>query len=131
MTLERAQLEALADLIADRLRVPAHVPPTHEGKPLVNARQAAELLGVDLKTVYRHARDLGGRKVGGAWRFDLDAGRAGHRTEGVERYASERPEPPRAPGTPRRKRIRKPAATDGHCRLLPVGRATDRREGSS
>jgi hypothetical protein len=130
MTLERAQLEALADLIADRLRVPAHAP-AHEDKPLVNTRQAAELLGVDLKTVYRHASELGGRKVGGAWRFDLGAPHTDHPMDGDDRYASERTEPPRAPVTPRPKRIRKPAASDGHCRLLPVGRVTDRREGSS
>jgi predicted DNA-binding transcriptional regulator AlpA len=46
---------------------------------LVDVREKARLLGVDRATVYRHAKDLGGRKVGGAWRFprgnDRPAGR--------------------------------------------------------
>lgn len=71
--LEREQLEALASLIASRLEQARGDGAQHGRNQLVTARQAAELLAVDPKTVYRHARELGGSKVGGAWRFDLDA----------------------------------------------------------
>jgi plasmid replication initiation protein len=71
--LDREQLEALAELIAFRLRQAREDRAPDERRRLVTARQAAELPAVDLKTVYRHAKALGGRKVGGAWRFDLDA----------------------------------------------------------
>jgi hypothetical protein len=111
--LQREQLEALAELIAFRLRQGRDDHAPDERKRLVTARQAAEILAVDLKRVYRHAKELGGRKVGGAWRFDLDAGamgdRAGSRAlrkrEGSTfqiahrrgskalRYADERPRP--------------------------------------
>jgi hypothetical protein len=36
---------------------------------LVGTKEKARLLDVDVATVYRHAEDLGGRKVGGLWRF--------------------------------------------------------------
>jgi hypothetical protein len=75
----------LAELIASRLR-----------KKLVTARQAVELFAVDLKTVYRRAKELGGRKVGGVWRFDLDA-KAMEATVSSACYASERPQWSRSP----------------------------------
>ncbi len=121
--LELDQLEALADLIAARL--PAGGPATDERKPLVNARQAAKLLAVDLKTVYRHAGELGGRKVGGAWRFDLDAVRVDHPPNGADCYANGSPQVPGAPLVAGRKRTRKPPAkraTATYCQLGPVPR---------
>jgi plasmid replication initiation protein len=123
--LQRDQLEALAELIAFRRRQSREDGSRHERNQLVTARQAAQLLGVDLKTVYRHAKALGGRKVGGAWRFDLDATPVDP-TEASARYASEKPQPSeraaahggRRSGTGARDRVR--------CHLLPVGRPSDR-----
>ena len=65
-SLEREHLEALADLVASRLRDGGENLARDERKQFVTARQAAEVLAVDLKTVYRHAKELGGRKIGGA-----------------------------------------------------------------
>jgi hypothetical protein len=87
-SLGREELEELADLIACRLQRGQDDRDPDERKLLVSVRQAADLLAGDLKTIYRHAEELGGRKVGGAWRFDLDAAAADDPTEGT-RYASE------------------------------------------
>lgn len=94
-SLEPGQLEAVAEIIASPLRRAGEARPT--SKQLVTARQAAELLAVDLKTVCRHAKELGGPKVGGAWRFDLDATAMDDATEPSARYASERPRPSKRP----------------------------------
>ena len=119
--LKRKQLEALAELIASRVRRTAKDTSPEERKQLVTARQAAEILAVDLKTVYRHAKELGGRKVGGAWRFDLDARGVGDPTEPSARYASERPRESESPAA----RGPRPNGRARHrvsCQLLPVGR---------
>jgi hypothetical protein len=96
--LEPEHLQDLAELIACRLqhRWAGRAPDEH--RRLVTARQAAEILAVDLKTVYRNAKELGGRKIGGTWRFDLDAARDDPKKSSA-RYASERPEPPKTPAT--------------------------------
>ena len=44
-------------------------PRSPQPDPLVDTREKARLLDVDAATIYRHAEDLGGRKVGGVWRF--------------------------------------------------------------
>jgi hypothetical protein len=124
--LEREQLEALAELIASRLRHARENPSSAEREQLVTARQAAELLAVDLKTVYRHAKELGGRKVGGTWRFDLDAASMDDAVELSDRYASERPQPYERTADRGRRRAGKRTSDRVHCQLLPVGRASDR-----
>jgi hypothetical protein len=114
VTLTEAQLEHLADLVAERLREEPTEPPAR----LVGARELAERLDVDPKSVYRHAADLGGVQVGRAWRFDLDRALAAW---GADRSASERPQPSRTPaatGSPSRRRRTTGAP---HCQLLPVG----------
>jgi DNA-binding transcriptional MocR family regulator len=124
--LEREQLETLADVIASRLQEARDDRAPEERKQLLTARQTAELLAVDLKTVYRHARELGGRKVGGAWRFDLHAANLDVAGEESARYASERPHPPKPPAVSRRRRDRDRARDRVDCQLLPVGRVSDR-----
>jgi hypothetical protein len=76
--LSEAQLERLADLIAERLR--PDVPGERRGGALVDAAAVAEALGVSRQTIYSHAAELGGERVGtgprARWRFDLEAARA-------------------------------------------------------
>jgi hypothetical protein len=125
-SLDREQLEALADLIASRVQqVPGGGGP-EKRKQLMTARQAAEILAVDVKTVYRHAEELGGRKVGGAWRFDLAAQAEDARAGSRARYASERPQRSRPPTITGRTRSPGRAGTPVRCQLLPVGRVSDR-----
>jgi excisionase family DNA binding protein len=130
-SLEREQLEALAELIASRLRHARANPAPDERKQFVTARQAAELLAVDLKTVYRHAKELGGLKVGGTWRFDLDAATKDDGAGFSDRYASESPQPSERPVDWGGNRARKRTRDRVDCQLLPVGRVTDRQTGSS
>jgi excisionase family DNA binding protein len=122
---EPEKLETLAALIASRLQQAREDRAPGENKQLMTARQAAEFLAVDRKTVYRHARELGGRKVGRTWRFDLDAA-ATDPTETSARYASETPQRSESP-TPRSRRRRDGRdGTEVRCQLLPIGRASER-----
>ena len=43
-----------------------------EDQTWLTVKQAAAKLGVSVDAVYGHAEDLGGRKVGGIWRFPPD-----------------------------------------------------------
>jgi hypothetical protein len=82
ITLAPDQLEQLADLIADRLRQ-EQAPATRADVCLVDAATIARELGITRATVYQHAEDLGGVRIGPAgerkrprWRFDLEVARA-------------------------------------------------------
>jgi hypothetical protein len=98
-TITAEQLDELADLVAERLRA-------KPAPALVDAQTVADALGVHRDTVYDHAAELGGVKVGDGprprWRFDLQTAVA----------AWQPSEPARA--TPRRRRS---ASRPG---LLPV-----------
>jgi hypothetical protein len=109
--LSPAQLEHLADLLADRLRPPSTA-------QLVTATELAERLGVDPKTVYRHADDLGAIRVGRRLRFDPETALA--------RYVSVRSQPAESRTETGKTRGRRSAANAGHCQLLPVGRRKGR-----
>ena len=97
------QLDALAELVAEKLRAT----PAPERR-LVDAQTVAAALGISRDTVYEHAAELGGVKVGDGsrprWRFDLDRALSTWRTPS---------EPARA--TPRRRR-----RTTSAPNLLPV-----------
>jgi hypothetical protein len=84
VTLSEAQLDQLADRIADRLR--ASSPPVHR---LVDAQRLADALGVRRATVYEHADELGAIRLGGGskprLRFDLEKAQ-----EAFACYASKR-----------------------------------------
>lgn len=132
VTLSDAQLERLADLVADRLRSAADPTPAPVPVParrFVSVAELADMLGVDRKTIYRNAVELGGRRVTKSakspWRFDVDQALAATITEG-DRSRSERPQVPSTPAKPRRKRAHKSPAKDRHCQLLPIGRVQDR-----
>lgn len=98
------QLDALADLVTERLR--ARAKPAQAG--LVDAQTVADALGISRDTVYDHAAELGGRRIGDGerprWRFDLDAALAAWQPS---------TEPTRT--TPRRRR-----SSNGRTNLLPV-----------
>ena len=57
MTLDRADLEAIAQLVGEQL--PGALPPR-----LLRAEEVAERLGVERSWVYEHARELGARRLG-------------------------------------------------------------------
>jgi HTH domain len=78
VTLSDDQLERLAHLIAARLQAPAALPlaPLRPERELLTASELAERLRVSRQTVYAHALELGGERVGmGPWRFDLHTAR--------------------------------------------------------
>lgn len=64
------QLDALADAVAERLKVRPREPAA-----LVDAQTVADALKVTRETVYDNAARLGGRRIGDGtrprWRFDL------------------------------------------------------------
>lgn len=123
--LEHEQLETLAGLIASRVQRDQEDRARETRMHLVTARQAAELLAVDLKTVYRHAKELGGRKVGRAWRFDLAAEAMDGPVASSARYASERPQPSERPAVQGQKDADNRPRHRVRCPLLSVGRASD------
>lgn len=74
VTLSEAQLDQLADRIADRLRNG-----TQRGRQLVDAQTLADELGVRRETVYAHADEFGVIRLGEGpkprLRFDLETAR--------------------------------------------------------
>lgn len=73
VTLSNEQLEALADLIADRLHDDARPAPT---RGLLSPQELATALGIARSWVYRHQTKLGVRRLGAGprarLRFDRD-----------------------------------------------------------
>ena len=115
---------ALAREVAQHLANLLQAPSVHSS--LVDARTAAQALSVDIKTVYRHKHELGGIKVGAAWRFDLDRARAALAEGVTDRESSERSEPSKSAATTTRKRRRRRTSKAPDCQLLPVGRVETR-----
>ena len=80
IALADAQLQRLADLIADRLRPGADAPAT-AAPTLLTAAEMAQRLGVSREWVYRHSAELGairlpgGSKARGRLRFPAAGGR--------------------------------------------------------
>ncbi|MEI2702127.1 MAG: hypothetical protein V9E83_06965 [Baekduia sp.] len=112
--LDPADLEALADLIADRLA--EHLAPPTNGDRLVDAATVAAALGVTAGHVRENAERYGGRRIGDGprprLRFDLAVALAvGAAPASVP---AQPPAPP--PARPARRRAR-PSAVD----LLPIG----------
>jgi hypothetical protein len=116
------QLERLADLLAERLRPPAGTGPPAEVRPLLTALELAARFGVDAKSIYRHALELGGTKVGRSWRFDPDRALAAWPPRVADRSGSEIPQAPQGPMNTGRKRPRRRPSNNPDCQLLPVGR---------
>ena len=102
--LDPDQLQELGEIIAHELRGAA---PGPAGRSLT-AAQLADHLEVDVKTVYRHADELGAKRIGRGLRFDPAVASAAWPPE------PSHGEPRRAP-TPRR-------AAASTTELLPIGR---------
>jgi hypothetical protein len=72
VTLDAATIEAIAERVVELLAGGDVPVPDH---PLVDARTLASRLGVSRDTVYEHAKQLCGERIGGSrgrLRFDLD-----------------------------------------------------------
>jgi hypothetical protein len=115
-----ADLEALADLVAERLaqRLGSQTSPTPQ---LVDAQAVADALGLTRATVYERAEALGGVRIGDGvrprWRFDLE--------DAISRWTARRAvgqsqplEPVRTLPKRRRAATREPSGA----RLLPFHR---------
>jgi hypothetical protein len=121
VVLTDAQLDQLAEGIADRLRIADISLPSRE---LVDARTVAQTLDVDVKSVYRHSTELGAVRVGRRLRFDLDRALRSWPSGESDRCPSERSQPPETSApTPTPGARQRPPGT-AHCQLLPVGRRT-------
>lgn len=117
--LHPADLEALADLVVERLAARMAQEPGPAPGGLVDAKAIAALLDVSADFVYDHARELGGVKLADSprapWRFDVERAR--------EAMASRTAAEPSAPSPPprRRRRIAEAPTTSSGSPLLPVG----------
>lgn len=134
--LDAETIDAIAERSAQRT-VELLSAPSHDGDaratpaassiwkpPLAGAREVAHALGVDPKTVYRHADELGAVRIGRRLRFDLDRALRSWPPEQDDRCPSERSQPLHAPA-PKRTSDRGQRSPDtAHCQLLPVGRRT-------
>jgi hypothetical protein len=126
---ERRQADALtprelllADVIAERVVDLLHDEPPRAR--LVDATALADALGVDLKSVYRHASTLGAVRVGRRLRFDLDRALRSWPSGESDRCPSERSQPLQAPAPKPTLGTRQGSSGTAHCQLLPVGRRT-------
>ena len=94
LVLDDEQLERLADLVAARLQAPARA---EHAASLVSAAELALRLSVSRQTVYQHAAELGGQRVGtgprARWRFDVEEAR-----EAMHCLTSRQPELEKASG---------------------------------
>jgi hypothetical protein len=120
VVLTDAQLDALADRIAERLRAIDDAPCPSEARRLVDALTVAQAIGVSRDCVYAHAEQLGGHRVGngprGRLRFDLGQALAAWTACSTGR-ASEPPGSPPSAGAPDvRRHSRKGSARS----LLPM-----------
>jgi excisionase family DNA binding protein len=98
--------EATAALVLEAIE--HRLPPTS----WLSAQELADLLGVRRETVYRRAAELGGVRVGGAWRFDPRA---------VTGSASRRPEEPDSGKNKRKSTRRRKRRSGTNPDLLRVG----------
>lgn len=113
-------IERLADRIADRLapRIADDVRHRLSARALVDAAEAARMLGITRGAVYRKAQQLGGMRVGNSrnapWRFDRDRLLAAMAACSAGRDSSAENRPQR-----RRSRRRQAATTANGFPLLP------------
>ena len=117
-------VNAIAERVADRLRAADDASLSLRLPRLVDARTVAEAIGVDLKTVYRHADELGAVRVGRRLRFDLDRALRSWSNGESDRCPSERSQPLQTPTPKRTSDTCQRSPDTAHCQLLPVGRRT-------
>lgn len=111
-------LDALADLIAERLaaRFEAITPEPFEG--LVDAREIARATGRSRAWVYEHSSELGAVRLGSGPRPRLGFSRA--RVEAYVKAAGEPPGPPPLPVRAQPQRRRRAGHTSTGVELLPI-----------
>jgi hypothetical protein len=133
VTLSDAQLAALAALVAERLREAPDTAAAPQGgrvEPLVGADELAARLRVHRRSIYRHARALGGVRVGRAWRFDLERALAAWAEQEGDRLTSGRSQAAESPVDTGRNGPRRGRVKGRQCQLvpdlLPVGRVGER-----
>jgi len=126
VALDADSVEAVAQRVVELLR------PAPAGTALVDAATLATALGVSREAIYRHARELGGHRVGdgprGRWRFDLEQALAAWTSCSDSRESQVRETPASKPvSRPHRRR-----ATGSAAALLPIrGPKLDLFEGSA
>jgi predicted DNA-binding transcriptional regulator AlpA len=111
-------LDALADLIAERLaaRIEVITPEPFEG--LVDAREIARATGRSRAWVYEHSSELGAVRLGSGPRPRLGFSRA--RVEAYVQAAGEPPGPPPLPVRAQPQRRRRAGQTSTGVELLPI-----------
>ncbi len=123
------QLRELARLIVDEQE--ARQGPAAAGETaLVDAATLARRLGVDTKTIYRHADELGAVRVGRRVMFDPQKALTAWSDALGSRYASMGSQTPETRMTAGRTGTRAKVSSDGHCQLLPVGRRQRAKSGA-
>jgi hypothetical protein len=116
-------VDAIAERVAERLRAD-DAPRSVWSRRLVGAREVADALDVDLKSIYRHADKLGVVRVGRRLRFDLDRALRSWSAGESDRCPSERSQPLQTPAPKQTSDTSHPSPGTAHCQLLPVGRRT-------
>jgi hypothetical protein len=116
--LSAEQLDDLAAAVSARLQQAPTV-------TLVDAQTVADALGLSRDTIYSHAAELGGKRVGDGerprWRFDLDRALAAWNDRSVGDGSHEPHEPVSRPIV----RHRRGAGKGSSARLLPIHGADD------
>lgn len=124
VALSDAQLDALADRIAERLRVTDDASCPSEAPRLVDARAVAHAIGISRDAVYAHAEQLGGHRVGdgprGRLRFDLDRALAAWTSRSSSKESHQPKTPTTTGSSPRRRRQGMGSSPD----LLPIRGST-------
>lgn len=131
IALSEDQLRMLAVLIVDEqeARQGSVVAPGTEPE-LVDAVTLARRLGVDPKTIYRHADELQAIRVGRRVLFDPERALRAWSSELGSRYTSLRSQTPETRMAAGRTGARQQVPSDSHCQLLPVGRRQRAKSGA-
>jgi hypothetical protein len=116
--------DAIAERLAERLSIADEDRPQPCSPQLADARTVAQALGVDIKTVYRHAGGLGAIRVGRRLRFDLDRALRSWSSGEGDRCPSEKSQASKAPAPKPTLNTSQQSPNAAHCQLLPVGRRT-------
>jgi len=104
-------LDNLAERVVECLRAPDNLSQDQGGPRLVDARELAAKLHVSRDTIYEHAHELGGERIGsgprGRLRFDLDRALEAwtSRSGSKESQEPQTPAPASDPVRRRRKRL--------------------------
>jgi len=122
-------LENVAERIVELLRTSDDLAPGRDAPRLVDARELAAKLNVSRDTIYEHARELGGERIGngtrGRLRFDLDRALEAWTSRSISRESQPSQTPVATAPSGHRKRGRLGTSRE----LLPIRGAADRPKG--